>query len=65
MKKNISFDEAAANVIKGYEDTVSSLTNMELKAPDISPEEVDNLSRQIDESSEKVIRKIDAKIDAL
>lgn len=65
MKKNITLNEAAANVIKGYEDTVSSLTSMELNAPEITPEDVDSLSRQIDESSEKVIREFDAEIDAL
>lgn len=65
MKKNITFDEATDKVIKGYEDTVTSLTSMELNAPEITPEDVDSLSRQIDESSEKVIREIDAEIDAL
>ena len=65
MKKNITLNEATDNVIKGYNNTVNSLTSMELKAPDITPEDVDNLSRQIREKSEKVIRDIDAEIDAL
>lgn len=48
MKKNITFDEATDKVIKGYEDTVTSLTSMDLKAPDITPKEVDNVSRELD-----------------